>query len=139
MDIKIEDHLSEGEMKQIASDAFARYCAEKFRDDHERIFGNVAHRMVWDEVDKLIDGNVSGAIAERVAEIIPKISEYAVFRAKGIYDREESPGHAALKAAVGRHAGTLSERVAYLAGEITKQDVIDMLLDSDLTLQISAK
>jgi hypothetical protein len=139
MPVNIEEYLSEGEMKNIAREAFTAHCAEVFRKDHERIFGNVAHKMVWDEVDKLVDGDITEAIAKRVAEIIPQISEYTVFRAKGIYDREESPGQTALRAAVNRHAATLGERVAYLAGEITKQDVIDMLLDSDLTLQISAK
>lgn len=139
MPINIEDHLTAEEMKQIARDAFAEQCAEKFRTDHERIFGNVAHKIVWGEVDKLIDGDIAEAIAQRVAEIIPKISDYTVFRAKGVYDRDESPGQTAIKAAVKYHECALRDRVAHLAKTITKQNVIDLLVDSDLTLQISAK
>jgi Tfp pilus assembly ATPase PilU len=79
MPINIEDHLTAEEMKQIARDAFSEQCAEKFRTDHERNFGNVAHKIVWGEVDKLIDGNIAEAIAQRVAEIIPKVSEHTIF------------------------------------------------------------
>jgi hypothetical protein len=37
------------------------------------------------------------------------------------------------------HECALRDRVAHLAKTITKQNVIDLLVDSDLTLQISAK
>lgn len=139
MNVSIEDYLNESEMQEIVRNAFADHCANVFRDDHERIFGNVAYKMVWQEVDKLIDGDIAEAIAKRVAEIIPELSQYAVFRAKGIYDREDSPGHIALKAAIAENKTTLVERVAQLAMDVTKQDVIDLLLDSDLTLQVSAR
>ena len=137
MDIDISEHLSADEMKQIAADAFAAHCAEKFKSDHERIFGNVAHKMVWAEVDKLVDGNIAEIIAKRVAEIAPKISEHTLFRRKGVYDREDSPGAIELKAAVQRHRDLIGERVAYLAGEITKQDLLEVIQDGDFNFKMS--
>jgi hypothetical protein len=136
-DVNIEDHLSADEMKAIAADAFAAHCAEKFRTDHERIFGNIAYQMVWDEVDKVIDGDAAEIIAQRVAEVIPKISEFTVFRRKGIYEKQDSPGSIELKAAVERHRGAIGERVACLAGEITKQDLLEAIQDSKFNFKMS--
>lgn len=137
--IAFEDYLSEDRKQDIAEAAFRDICAEQFRNDAERIFSNAAYKAVWAVVDREFDGKAADLIAQKVPEILAGLSEYSVFRAKGVYDHEGSPGHIALKDAVERHKGTLGERVAYLAGEITKQDVIEMLLDSDLTLKIAAK
>ncbi len=136
--IAFEDYLSEARKQEIAETAFRDICEEKFRNDAERIFSNAAYKAVWRVVDEAFDGNTAALVAEKIPAILEGLSEYSVFRAKGVYDREESPGQVALKAAVERHKDTLGERIAYLAGEVTKQDVIDMLLDSDLTLKISA-
>lgn len=137
--IAFEDYLSEDRKKEIAEAAFRDICAERFRNDAERIFSNSAYKAAWAVVDEMFDGKAADMIAAKIPAILDGLNEHAVFRAKGIYDREESPGQTALKEAVERHKNTLGERVAYLAGEVTKQDVIDMLLDSDLTLKISAK
>lgn len=136
--IALEDYLSEERKQEIAEAAFLEICEEKFRNDAERIFSNAAYKAVWSVVDEAFDGKAAALVAEKIPPILEGLSEYSVFRAKGHYDLEESPGQTALKAAVERHKDTLGERVAYLAGEVTKQDVIDILLDSSLTLKISS-
>lgn len=135
--IAFEDYLSEERKAEIAETAFRDVCEQTFRKDAERIFSNAAYKAVWSVVDDLFDGKAADMVAEKIPAILEGISEHTVFRAKNVWDREESPGQTALKAAVERHKDTLGERVAYLAGEITKQDVIDLLVDSDFSLKIS--
>ena len=136
--IAFEDYLSEERKQEIAEAAFRDICEEKFRRDAERIFSNAAHEVVWKIVDGAFDGRAAEMIAAKVPVIIEGLTEYSIFRAKSVFDREESPGHEALKEAINKHKAALEDRVAHLAGEVTKNDVIEMLLDSNLTLKISA-
>ena len=135
--IAFEDYLTEERKQEIAETAFRDICEEKFRSDAERIFSNAAYKAVWNVVDEAFDGKTAQMVADKIPGIIEGLTEYNVFRAKGAYEREDSPGQIALRAAVERHKGTLGERVAYLAGEITKEDVVNLLLDSDISLKIS--
>lgn len=135
----IEDYLTEERKAEIAETAFRDICEEAFRKDAERIFSNTAYKAVWEVVDGMFDGKAAEKVAAKIPAILEGLSAHTVFRQKSAWEREDSPGQAALKAAVERHKDTLGERVAYLAGEITKEQVIEMLLESDFSLQISAK
>ena len=137
MSINIEDHLSADEMKEIARDAFAAHCAETFRTDHERIFSNAAHKIVWAEVDKIIDGDLAALIAEKTKGAITKLDTYTVFRQKGVYDRQDSAGYLALAAAVEKHKERIGNRVIALADTITKTDVMEALEAGDFTVKLS--
>lgn len=137
--IAFEDYLSEERKAEIAEAAFRDICEESFRGDAERIFSNAAHKAVWSVVDEMFDGRAAERVAKKIPAVIEGLSEYSVFRSQPIGRGSEGPGNKALREAIERHKSTLGERVAYLAGEITKQDVIDLLLDSDLTLKISSE
>ena len=137
--IAFDDYLSDDRKVEIAETAFRDICQESFRKDAERIFSNAAHRAVWAVVDGMFNGEAAERVAEKVPAIIDNLSEHTVFRQRNAWEREDSPGQIALKAAVERHKGDIGSRVAYLVEEITKQDVIDLLLNSDITLKISSE
>jgi hypothetical protein len=133
----VEDYLSEDEMKEIAREAFTTHCAEAFRTDHERIFSNAAHKIVWEEVDKIVDGDLAALIAEKTKGAITKLDTYTVFRQKGVYERQDSAGYLVLAASVEKHKERIGNRVIALAETITKTDVMEALEAGDFTFKLS--
>lgn len=137
MEIKLEDHLTECEMKNIAAEAFRDSCLQLFKDDHERILGNVAHKIVWDEVDKVMDGNLQSVLVAKVKEVVTKMSEFSIFRQKNVWEKEDSVGQQMLNEAVRSQKTRIENKVVKVAEELTKEDVLELLADSDLFFKLT--
>ena len=136
MNINIEDYLTDLEMKDIARDAFRESCLATYRKDSDRILGNVAHRMVWEEVNKVMDGKLEETIVAKVKGIVTTLSSYSVFNRKGVYEKEDSVGQQMLDAAVRTQKVRIENRVIKMAEGITKEDVIDLMVDGDFSFKL---
>lgn len=93
MEIEVKDYLSESEIKEIVQQELRLKVRQQFDlNNIERIFSNSAYHIVWEEVNKSIDYDVTEFIKNKVIQIINELSEYSVFRDKGdyIYGRDKN-------------------------------------------------
>lgn len=93
MEIDVKDYLSESEIKEIVKDELRFKIRQQFDINNiERIFTNSAYHIVWEEVNKSIDYDMTETIKNKVIEVISNLSNYSVFRDKGdyIYGRDKN-------------------------------------------------
>lgn len=134
--INFEDHLSQEEMKEIARDTFRALCEKAWNEDHERLIGNAGHYLAQDIVSDRIDGDLSEVIAAQTLEVIEDLSAYTVFGGPSAWDKKESEGFKALKAAVRKHNEAIEKRVGALVKQISKRDALDVITNcSELTIK----
>jgi hypothetical protein len=131
-----EKYLSAEKREEIAVEVFSQFCADKFKNDAERIFSNAAYRAVWAVVDEKFDGKAAEMVAAKVPQIIADLSAFSVFRSQPLAGEKKGPGLIALEQAIERHRTTLGVRIVDLCAEITKEDVLQMLADGDLSLKV---
>jgi|GEM_PF-1612880 len=137
MTFDTKDYLDEDEMKSIARQAFKEHCLDKFREDHERIFGNVAHKMVWEEVDKAVEGDIAEIIAKRVKAVMQGISLHTIFRPKNVWEKSDSAGQIEMNRAVSANRDIINTKVVEAAAGITTQMVFDAMADGDFNFTLS--
>ena len=93
MDIKIEDYLSEEEIKEICKDALY----QKIREDMSNlnvndIIANISNAEVEAMVDTYVgeDDFCKREIPKKVRELIEKLSSYTIFRKADVWERKNS-------------------------------------------------
>lgn len=139
MEINIEDHISSEEMKAIAIEQFSLVCAEAYRTDHERILSNTAYHIVMAEADKIIDGDIVEIITKKTVELIDDLSQYCVFNRKSLRGEDDSAGVKVMDKAVKENAALINEKVVEAISNISKDDVIDNILDADFEIKFNLR
>lgn len=93
MDIKIEDYLSEEEIKEICKDALY----QKIREDMRKLnINEIIAGISYAEVAAMVDTHVGEddfckkAIPEKVHSVIEDLSTYTVFRRADAWERKNS-------------------------------------------------
>jgi predicted transcriptional regulator YdeE len=93
MDIKIEDYLSEEEIKEICKEALY----QKIREDMRELnINDIIARISYAEVAAMVDTYVGEddfckkAIPEKVHSVIADLSTYSVFRRADAWERKNS-------------------------------------------------
>ena len=67
MEIEVKDYLSESEIKEIVQQELRLKVRQQFDlNNIERIFSNSAYHIVWEEVNKSIDYDVTEFIKNKV-------------------------------------------------------------------------
>lgn len=93
--IKIEDYLSEEEIKDIAKKQIAYAISEKFRkeSDIERIITNLSYEFLFKAVSESIGEDAVEKIKGKVAELLEDDShiKYCLWRKKDVWEAEQSP------------------------------------------------
>lgn len=81
MEIKIENYLSESEIKQIVIDEVRLSIREHFVNETnaKRLLSNLSYEIVYDEVDKIVP-NSRQLVYDTVVSVIKDIKNYSVFR-----------------------------------------------------------
>ena len=93
MDIKIEDYLSEEEIKEICKDALYQKIREDMRNlNVNDIIANISNAEVAAMVDTYVgeDDFCKKAIPEKVHSVIEDLSTYTVFRKADVWERKNS-------------------------------------------------
>ena len=93
MDIKIEDYLSEEEIKEICKDALYQKIREDMRNlNVNDIIANISHAEVAVMVDTYVgeDDFCKKEIPKKVHRVIDELSTYTVFRKADAWERKNS-------------------------------------------------
>lgn len=93
--IKIEDYLSEEEIKDIAKEQIACAIREKFKkeSDIERIITNLSYEFLFKAVSESIGEDSLEKIKNKVVSLLEDDSHirYAIWRKKDAWENEQSP------------------------------------------------
>ena len=93
MDIKIEDYLNKGEIKEICKDALYQKIREDMRNlNVNDIIANISNAEVEAMVDAYVgeDDFCKREIPKKVRELIEKLSSYTIFRKADVWERKNS-------------------------------------------------
>jgi hypothetical protein len=133
MEIEVKDYLSESEIKEIVQQELRLKVRQQFDlNNIERIFSNSAYHIVWEEVNKSIDYDVTEFIKNKVIQIINELSEYSVFRDKGdyIYGRDKnSIAQDYLNQYVEENKNIIKDRVIEIMQGLDSEKLNDQLYD----------
>jgi hypothetical protein len=133
MEIDVKDYLSEFEIKEIVKDELRFKIRQQFDINNiERIFTNSAYGIVWEEVNKSIDYDMTEFIKNKVIEVISNLSNYSVFRDKGdyIYGRDKnSIAQEYLNQYVEENKNIINDRVVEIIQGLDSDALRDQLYD----------
>lgn len=93
MDIKIEDYLSEEEIKEICKEALYQKIREDMRKlNVNDIIANISYREVEAMVDAYVgeDDFCKKEIPKKVRDVIDGLSSFTVFRKADVWERKNS-------------------------------------------------
>lgn len=127
IEVNLDDYLSEGEKKSIAKQAFYDKCANKYMNDHERLFSNAAYRVVAELVNKEMDNDVSTIIKDKAISIIKDMTGYSIFKAPDAWEREASKGFTILQKALDESAHLIQARVEAIIGDLESAYITERL------------
>lgn len=127
IEVNLDDYLSEYEKKSIAKQAFYDKCANKYMNDHERLFSNAAYRVVAELVNKEMDNDVSTIIKDKAISIINDMTGYSIFKAPDAWDREASKGFTILQKALDESANLIQARVEAIIGGLESAYITERL------------
>lgn len=127
IEVNLDDYLSEGEKKSIAKQAFYDKCANKYMNDHERLFSNAAYGVVAELVNKEMDNDVSTIIRDKAISIIKDMTGYSIFKAPDAWDREASKGFTILQKALDESAHLIQARVEAIIGDLESAYITERL------------
>jgi len=133
MEIDVKDYLSESEIKEIVKDELRFKVRQQFDlNNIERIFTNSAYGIVWEEVNKSIDYDMTEFIKNKVIEVISNLSNYSVFRDKGdyIYGRDKnSIAQEYLNQYVEENKNIIRDKVVEIMQGLDEDDIRGRLYD----------
>jgi hypothetical protein len=135
MELKIEDYLSEEEIKEIAKEEVTRQVRQAIRkDDLDRIISNSAYNFIWKAVDEQIDGNLIDIIKEKTIKIINELSSYCIFRQRDAWQNEDSKAYTYVQQAIEDNKEVIFNRVKESMMNINTEVIMDRL--NDLIYQV---
>ena len=95
----------------------------------ERIFINSAYGIVWEEVNKSIDYDMTEFIKNKVIEVINGLSNYSVFRDKNNYGDKDSIAQTYLNQYVEENKNIINEKVIEIMQGLDSNAIRDQLYD----------
>lgn len=107
MDIKIEDYLSESDIKAICADEVKRIA----RSGGERVLTNMAYYAAHSILDEVLNEDAMAKIRKKALDVINNLSEHTVFRRKGAWDAQDSIAYIALQGAMAANKPRILEKV----------------------------
>ena len=111
MEIKLEDYLSEEEIKDTLRQALRDKCESYIDGNFERVVSNAAYHVVWESVDEVIDGTFRQQLEENVQNIMKNFSEFNLFKKPDAWDREPNSAYKLLMDSVNNNKHLIDERV----------------------------
>lgn len=131
--VKIEDYLSEQEIKEIIEDEIRRSCRVKFLNESEfdRLLVNLSYRFVFNEIDKSINkgsGYFEKLIENKIKDIINDLTEFSVFR-KSYSGKSESVGSKLLDKCVSESTDVIKSKVNEVINDYPYHEIKESISD----------
>ena len=128
MQIKVEDYLSREDITEMI-----RYrLDDAIRKDSERILSNTAYGVVFDAVNKALDGKMQETIKSKVVKIINELSDFNVFRSTDAWGNPETVGTKILNEAIEENRQAIKEKVKETIDGYDISSKIELRLEDSL-------
>lgn len=134
-DIRIEDYLSEDQMREIAIEEWRRICGEACNGHRERIIGNIAQEVVVRMVADALGDDAAEQIKAKAVATIDSLTEFSVFRRPDAWDRGPSPAFIVLMEAVKANSDLVNEKVRQCIKQLSKREALEIIKSG--TVQIN--
>lgn len=133
-EIKVEDYLTEEEIKEIVKDEVRSSIRSNNEGDLTRIIKNASHYWFHDIVSEVMGENFNEKIEEQVKEILSKVSTYTIIR-DGSYGENPSKAYLLIQEYVEKHKSILENRVKEKIENLSEFNVLgyegrDQIADS---------
>lgn len=125
--IRIEDYLTEDQMREIAVEEWRRICREACNGHRERIIGNIAHEVVEAMVAEALGESAMDQIKTKAIALIDDLSVYSVFKRPDAWDRGPSPAYSTLMDAVKSNRNLIDKKVGQCIGQLSKRDALEII------------
>jgi hypothetical protein len=135
VDINVSDHLTESEMKYIATSVFEEACREKFNKDHERLISNAGYEVVVKIIKQHYPEGLEQKVAEKSVEVINNLTPLTLFGPKNAWDRETTGGMEALQNAIKENKKLINDKAIQLIKRFscsTANDYIESILREEI-------
>jgi hypothetical protein len=130
MELRIEDYLSEEEIREIAKEEVIRQVREAIRkDDLDRIISNSAYKFIWKAVDEQIDDDLIDIIKDKTIKIINELSNYCVFRQRDAWQNEDSKAYTYMQQAIEDNKEIIFNKVKEIMMDIDKEKIMSEAYD----------
>lgn len=130
MELRIEDYLSEEEIREIAKEEIVRQVREAIRkDDLDRIITNSAYKFVWKAVDEQINGDLISLIRDKTINIINDLGSYCVFHRKDVFENEDSKAYTYMQQAIEDNKEIIFNKVKEIMMDIDKEKIMSEVYD----------
>lgn len=125
--VRIEEYLSEDQMREIAIEEWRRICREACNGHQERIISNIAHDVVATMVAEALGDTALEQIKAKAVSVIEGLTEFTVFRRPDAWDRGPSPAYTALMDAVKSNKDLIDKKVGQCIGQLSKRDALEII------------
>jgi len=125
--VRIEDYLTEDQMREIAIEEWRRICSEACNGHQERIISNVAHDVVVTMVAEALGETALEQIRAKAVSVIENLTEFTVFKRPDAWDRGPSPAYAALMDAVKNNKDLVDKKVGQCIAQLSKRDALEII------------
>jgi hypothetical protein len=126
--INIEDYLDNEDIKELISYEISKSA----KNDAERILSNTAYGVVFEAVNKALDGQMQETIKAKVVEIINELSDFNVFRATDAWGNPETVGTKILNEAIEENRQAIKEKVKETVDGYDISSQIELRLEDSL-------
>ena len=126
--INVEDYLDKEEIKELISYEISKSA----KNDAERILSNTAYGVVFDAVNKALDGQMQETIKAKVVEIINELSDFNVFRSTDAWGNPETVGTKILNEAIEENRQAIKEKVKETIDGYDISSKIELRLEDSL-------
>lgn len=129
MDIKLEDYLTEEEIKDTLRQALRDKCENYVAHNFERMVSNSAYHIVWESVDEVIDGTFKQQLEDNVQKVMKNFNEFNLFRKPDAWDREPNSAYKLLMESVQNNKHLIDERVQEVIKDLQPREDWNIDLD----------
>jgi hypothetical protein len=112
MEIKVENYLSNEEIKEIVQDELRNQVKQLFKNETEaqRLLSNLSYQIVFNEVDKVV-ANSQDIIVKKTTDLVNDVKSYTIFRYSYLSGSPENNGARILEQAIIDNKKLINEKV----------------------------
>jgi hypothetical protein len=123
----IDQHLTEGQKREIAVEEWRAMCREACKGNPERIIENIGHAVATKMVAEALGDDANEQIKAKAVDVIADLSVFSVFRKKDVWDREETPAFKVLSEAVKANSDLVNKKVRECIGQLSKREALEII------------
>ena len=118
MEINIFDYITREQIIEECVSVLRKAIAK----DAERILTNMAYQVMFEAVDKSLDGQAKEFIKQKTLHVIKDIASYTVFRKANAWEHPESLANSYMEEAIRENKQVIFDKVKEIVNNFNYED-----------------